>query len=130
VIPPVGEEIPALVKAPIDRVQLVKYAGASGDFNPIHTDHLFAQEAGLPSVIAHGMLAMAALGELLTGWAGTGSVRKMQVRFLAITSPGDRLTCHGKVTALDEQIIHLEIWAEKDDGTRTAAGTAEVALRS
>jgi acyl dehydratase len=127
-VPAIGEEIPPLVKPPVERVQLVRYAGASGDFNPIHYDHLFAQEAGLPSVIAHGMLTMGFLGELLTRFAGAASVRKIQVRFQAITFPGDAVTCRGRLTEVEGDLARLEIWAEKGDGTRIATGTAEVRL--
>jgi acyl dehydratase len=120
-----GAEIPALTKC-IDRVQLVRYAGASGDFNPIHFDHLFAQQAGQPSVIAHGMLTMGFLGELLTRWSGPASVRHLQARFQAITYPGDTIICRGRLLSLQDGVAALEIWAEKPDGTRTASGSAEV----
>jgi acyl dehydratase len=124
----VGQEIPSLTKPPLDRVQLAKYTAASGDFNPIHWDHLFATEAGMPGVIAHGMLTMGFLGELCTRFAGAGRVKKMQVRFLAVTFPGDVITCRGRVTRIEDGVTDLEIWAEKQDGSRTAAGTARLIL--
>lgn len=126
--PFVGQELPALVKPAIDRTQLVRYTAASGDYNPIHWDHLFAVEAGYPGVIAHGMLTMGFLGELLTRWAGAGAVLSIRTRFLAVTYPGDVITCRGRVTSVTDDRASVEVWAEKADGTRTAEGTAEVKI--
>ena len=77
----VGDALPVLF-APIRRADLVRYAGASGDFNPIHWDERFAREVGLPDVIAHGMLTMAVAGRLVATWAGDpGAVVEYGVRF-------------------------------------------------
>ena len=77
----VGQEIPAKTY-PVDRLALVKYAGASGDFNPIHWDDRFAKSVGLPDVIAHGMFTMAQAGRFVTDWAGDpGAVIDYGVRF-------------------------------------------------
>lgn len=126
----VGNEIPSLTKGPIDRTQLVRYAAASGDFNRIHHDEPFARDAGFESVIAHGMLSMGFLGQLLTDWAGPHSVLCLNVRFLAVTFPGDLITCKGQVTGkrVEEtaQLIDLRVWCEKSDGTVTVDGTATV----
>ena len=65
----VGDELPALAKAPVDRVQLARYAGASGDFNPVHVDETYAKSIGMPSVYAPGMLVMGFLGQLMSDWA-------------------------------------------------------------
>jgi len=80
----VGDELPPLVKGPIQQIQLTRYAGASGDFNPIHQDHEFAKAAGMGDVFAHGMLSMGFVGQCVTDWAGPGAVRKLGVRFAAI----------------------------------------------
>ena len=77
----VGAELPPLVKGPIQQIQLTRYAGASGDFNPIHQDDEFAKAAGMGGVFAHGMLSMGFVAQSLTDWAGAGSVRKLGVRF-------------------------------------------------
>ena len=77
----VGTELPPL-RVPIQRVNLVMYAGASGDFNPIHWNETFAKAVGLPDVIAHGMLTMATAGRVVTDWVGDpGAVLEYGVRF-------------------------------------------------
>lgn len=128
-----GDELPSLTKEPITEVQLVKYAGASGDFNPIHTVHHYAEKAGLGGVIAHGMLSMAFVGQHVTRWIGeAGTLRRLKVRFAAMTRPGDVITLKGKVTgksrAGEENLVTCEVWAEKADGTKTVTGEAAVAL--
>src|ERR1700704_341103 len=92
-----GAVLPDLRKPPITKVQLVKYAGASGDYNLIHTDDETARAVGLEGVIAHGMLSMAFLGEYLCWLAGPESVRRLSVRFNEMVRPGDTLTCRGRV---------------------------------
>ncbi|HOF01403.1 MAG TPA: MaoC/PaaZ C-terminal domain-containing protein [Spirochaetota bacterium] len=92
-----GYEIPSLTKEPITQLQLVKYAGASGDFNPIHTIEANAKEAGLDGTIAHGMLVMGMLGQAITNWAGIMSVKSYLATFKSMTKPGDVLTAKGTV---------------------------------
>jgi acyl dehydratase len=94
----VGDTLPELSRGPITETQLVRYAGASGDFNPIHTVPRVAQEVGLDGVIAHGMLVMAFGGKLITDWAGARALRKYNVRFSGMTKPGETLICRGEVT--------------------------------
>lgn len=129
-----GEEIPSLSKGPITRTQLVKYAGASGDFNPMHHDEVYAQEAGMPGVFAHGMLSMGFLGQLITDWVGNGALRKLGVRFQAITWPGDIITCKGKVTKKYQEggknYVECDIWAENQKGEKTVSGKALLDLPS
>ncbi len=129
----VGDEIPSLTKPPVTEVQLVKYAGASGDFNPIHTVHHYAEKAGLGGVIAHGMLSMGFVGEHVTRWMGeSGTLKRLKVRFVAMTRPGDVVTLKGKVTEKresgGERLVECDVWAEKQDGTKTVTGSATVAL--
>jgi acyl dehydratase len=92
-----GDQLPELTKDPITQIQLIKYAGASGDFNPIHTVPDFAKEAGLEGTIAHGMLVMGMLGQMLSSWAGIKPVTKYSVNFKSISRPGDTLTAKGIV---------------------------------
>src|SRR5690348_3919195 len=89
-----GQVLQPMVKPPVTKVQLVKYAGASGDFNPLHTDDAFAQSIGMPGVIAHGMLVMGFLGEYVMELAGnTAETTNFRMRFGAMTRPGDQITC-------------------------------------
>src|SRR5438067_3779035 len=94
-----GSLLPDLRKPPISKVQLVKYAGASGDYNLIHTDDETARRVGLEGVIAHGMLSMGFLGEYAASLAGPQKVKRLKVRFAAMVRPGERLTCRGRVEA-------------------------------
>lgn len=118
---------------PITRTDLVRYAGASGDFNPLHHDHAFATDAGLPDVMAHGMLSAGLLGSALTRWFGPGNVRHYAVRFKSPVWPGDVLTA--RCVALDaaedsrcgpEAELALELARNGDDVVLT--GTARVAI--
>ena len=122
----VGDALPPLEKPPLTTMQLVQYAGASGDFNRIHYDEPFAKEGGFPSVIAHGMLSMAFFGQLVGSWAGAATIARLSARFKAVTYPGDRITVAGQVTARDEsaRTIELTLHAKKADGTVTLEGAA------
>jgi len=92
----VGSEISILVKAPVDKVQLVKYSGASGDFNPLHTDPEVGKAVGIGQ-IAHGMLIMGFVGQAITDWVPKKFLKKLSVRFAGMTRPGDVVTVTGKV---------------------------------
>jgi len=128
----VGDELPPLVKGPIQQIQLTRYAGASGDFNPIHQDDEFAKAAGMGGVFAHGMLSMGFVGQLVTDWAGAGQVRKLGVRFAGLVRLKDTITCRGRVLAKsskdDVHLVDLEVWAENDKGDKVVTGKATVAL--
>ena len=110
----VGDEGP-VVSHELTRTCLVKYAGASGDFNPMHTDEVSAQAAGLPSVFGHGMFSMGLLGRAVTDWAGHGNLKRYGVRFTKQTWPGETLSTRIIITGKEEQ----------DDGRRV---TADVSL--
>src|SRR5947209_2210326 len=127
----VGDALVPVDKAAFTTMQLVQYAGASGDFNRIHYDEPFAKEGGFPSVIAHGMLSMAFFGQLVADWAGGPEhVARLAARFRAVTFPGDRITVGGEVTARDEAAgtVELTLFAKKADGTITLEGSATVRL--
>lgn len=128
----VGSEMPPLVKGPIEQIQLTRYAGASGDFNPIHQDDEFAKAAGMGGVFAHGMLSMGFVGQLVSDWAGAGQVRKLGVRFAGLVRLKDTITCRGRVLAKsskdDVNLVDLEVWAENDKGEKVVTGKATVAL--
>jgi acyl dehydratase len=128
----VGTELPALDLPPISRTTLALFAGASGDHNPIHIDVDVARSAGLEDVFAHGMLSMAYLGRLLTGWVPQQQLRSFTVRFVSITPVHGQPTCTGRVVALDqhdgETRATLDLEVHLADGTLTLAGTAVVAV--
>lgn len=93
-----GDPIPPFVVANLTRTDLVRYAGASGDFNPIHHDQTFAEAAGNPTVFAHGMLTAGFVGRCITDYVGVQRLRRFKVRFATRVWPGDTITCKGKVT--------------------------------
>ena len=128
----VGDELPPLVKGPIQQIQLTRYAGASGDFNPIHQDDEFAKAAGMGGVFAHGMLSMGFVGQVVTDWAGAGQIRKLGVRFVGLVRLKDTVTCRGRVLARSSKdgvnLVDLEVWAENQKGDKVVTGKATVAL--
>jgi acyl dehydratase len=123
-----GEELQPLRKPAVSKVQLVKYAGASGDYNLIHTDVETARQVGLDGVIAHGMLSMGFLGEYAASFAGPQKVRRVKVRFAAMVRPGDELTCRGVVREVSDGRAVIDIWAENGAGEKVTTGEAEVEI--
>ena len=128
----VGSEITPLVKQPTTR-QLVMWAGASGDYYPIHYDKDFAQSKGLPGVIVHGQLIGCFLGQLLTDWMGEqGSLRKLTCSYKSVNFPGEALICKGKVNKKyvedGEHYIECNLWVENSKGEKTISGKAVLTL--
>ena len=128
----IGEELPPLVLPPLTRATLALYAGASGDTNPIHIDVDFARAAGMPDVVAHGMLSMAWLGRLLTNWAPQRDLREFSVRFSAMTQLGERITCTGRVTEKLERdgdrLVRVALATANEAGELKVSGDAYLAL--
>lgn len=136
---PEGEPVGPLEKA-VSQAQIDAYAEASGDHNPIHVNAEAARAVGLEGTIAHGMLSMGFLGQLVTDWLAAqpgdgqgqghgGWLARLRVRFQAMVRPGDTLTCQGVLVAgapAGRQAI--EIWAQNQRGERVTAGEAEVVL--
>jgi acyl dehydratase len=117
----------------LSRTQLVMYAGASGDYNPLHSDDLFTKEvAGYPGVFAHGMLTMGATGRVLTDWFGPDRLTRYGVRFVNQVWPGDTLTATATVEAVrDENGQHfadLAVVTTNQDGQTVVSGTATARL--
>ena len=113
----------------LSRTQIVQYAGASGDYNPVHTDEVFATKvAGYPTTFAHGMLTMGLTGTMLTSWVGDGRLESYGVRFVSQVWPGDTLTAKATVEALreenGEQIVDLVISTINQDGQEVLRGRA------
>ena len=126
----VGDVREAVLVENLTRTQIVMYAGASGDFNPIHHDETFATKAaGYPSVFAHGMLTMGMTGRLLTDWLGDGVLRAYGVRFVKQVWPGDSLTAKGTVTAIgDDGTVEIEVVTTNQNGEPVVAGSARAVL--
>ena len=117
----------------LSRTQLVQYAGASRDYNPLHSDEVYTtQVGGYKSVFAHGMLSMAFLGRLVTSWVPQSQVRKLGTRFTSITWVGDTITVSGKVTGKREEggqkLVDLEVRCTNQNGQDTLQGEATVVL--
>jgi acyl dehydratase len=123
----VGDELPPLVKPPVDRTQIARYAGATGDYNPLYVDEHLAKNAGFPSAHAPGMLAMGFLGELVVDWLRGARLRRYAARFVKIVWPGDVITCRGRV--VDRRFegngiyaVDIEVWAENQRGELVLKG--------
>jgi len=117
----------------LTRTQIVQYAGASGDYNPVHSDEKFVTEiAGYPTVFAHGMLTMGMTGTLLTDWVGDGRLTNYGVRFVNQVWPGDTLTATAEVTAIrnedGQDLADLTITTVNQDDTPVLTGTATARL--
>ena len=125
----VGTQLPFLQAEPISRLTLALYCGASGDHNPIHVDTDFARAAGRDDVFAHGMLGMAYLARLVTGWVPQGAIRSLSTRFVAITHVGDRISCSGTVVEkLADRQVRLALTAQDHSGIVKLEGVAIVEL--
>jgi acyl dehydratase len=129
-----GSEIPALVKYPTT-MQLVKFAGASGDYYQIHYDKDFALASGLPGVIVHGWLTLSFLGQMLTDWLGEGgTLVKLSGSYRGMNRVNEDIICNGKVTRKyveeNKHYARVEIWAENPRGEKTVTGSAVVILPS
>ena len=122
-----GDEAPALSHK-LTRTDLVQYAGASGDFNPMHTDEVAAKAAGLPSVFGHGMFSMGLLGTALTDYVGVGNLSTYKVRFTKQTWPDEVLTTKivvsGKRVEGEARFVDLECSLANQDGEVKVAGEA------
>ena len=109
----------------LSRTQIVMYAGASGDYNPVHTDEKFTKEvAGYPSVFAHGMLTMGMTGRMLTNYVGDGRLTKYGVRFTSQVWPGDTLNSTATVVDVTDGIVNLSVETTNQDGALVLSGYA------
>jgi len=127
----VGDDLPAIAKPPLTRATLALFAGASADHNPVHIDIDAARDAGLPDVIGHGMLTMAYVAQVLTGWVPPSAIRSYSVRFVAPTRIGNALTCTGAVVAKDlgpDGAVRIALQAVDQFGDVKVRGEAEVLL--
>jgi acyl dehydratase len=129
-----GDEVPKFVVENITRTDICKYAGASGDFNPIHHDQTFAEKAGYPSVFAHGMLSAGLVSKCVTDYVGRPSLRIFRVSFRSQVWPGDTITVGGKVTRKfedkGEKRVEGELVATNQKGEPVIQGAFVAALPS
>lgn len=113
---------------PLTRTMFVKYAGASGDFNPMHHDDTIAQQVGNPSVFGHGMLTMGLAARVVKDWFGPEAIRKFQVRFSKQVWPGDVLTCVATVSGIrdegGERLVDLDLAVTTQNGDKAITGSA------
>ena len=129
----VGDEHQEVVVDNLTRTQIVQYAGASGDYNPLHTDEIYTTEvAGYPSVFAHGMLSMGLTGKMLTNYVGDGRLTKYGVRFVSQVFPGDSLTAKATVEAVRDEdgdsFVDLALSTVNQEGTEVVRGTASARI--
>src|SRR5437764_5653713 len=128
----VGDAIPKLVKPPVSHLQLVRYAGASGDFNPLHTDPKIGELIGLGGIIAHGMVIMGFVGQMLSDYVGPTALREFGVRFKSMTHLDDVITCTGTITEKHEvdgeARISGKVQATDQNGDVKIMGTFAAAL--
>jgi len=125
----VGDTHSEIVVENLSRTQIVMYAGASGDYNPLHSDEVYTtQAAGYPSVFAHGMLTMGLTGKMLTNYVGDGRLTKFGVRFTNQVWPGDTLTSTATVAELREEngqkLVDLTLSTKNQDGKEVVSGSA------
>jgi acyl dehydratase len=130
----VGATITAGAEAPVKevtltRTDLVQYAGASGDYNPMHHDEIKAQAAGMPSVFGHGMFSMGFLGTALTDFVGIENLRSYSVRFVKQTWPGEVLRTKVVVRSVEDGIATLDCSLENDKGEAKVSGEATAVVK-
>lgn len=129
-----GDEAPPLIVPNITRTHIVRYAGASGDFNPIHHDELYAIRTGNDRVFAMGMLTAGFLSHMITDWVGDGNLKKYKIRFATRIWPGDTVICKGKITKKyareGQNCIEAEVFAENQKGEKAVIGTIVAELPS
>jgi acyl dehydratase len=125
----VGDVHTARLVEDLKRTQIVQYAGASGDYNPLHTDEVFTtQVAGYPSVFAHGMLTMGMTGKMLTDYVGDTRLTKYGVRFTSQVWPGDTLDSTATVKAVNGDKAEFEVKTVNQNGIEVLSGYAEARL--
>lgn len=128
-----GDQAPVRSRV-LTRTDLVMYAGASGDYNPMHHDEVQAQAAGQPSVFGHGMFSMGFLGTAITDYVGVGNVRRFQVRFAKQTWPDEELrttiVVTGKRTEGPDHLVDMDVRLLNADGEEKVVGEATAVVLS
>jgi len=131
----VGDTHTERVVENLSRTQIVQYAGASGDYNPLHSDEVYTtQVAGYPSVFAHGMLTMGLTSKMLTNYVGPGRLKKFGVRFTNQVWPGDTLDATATVEAIRDEdggkVVDLKLSTTNQDGKEVVSGSATARIEA
>lgn len=130
----IDDEMPFGTAGPMTRTDFVRYAGAGGDFHPLHHDEPYAQKFGMPSVFGMGLLHAGILGDHLARWVGPNNVRKFAIRFTGQVWPGDVLTLTGKVDRVEDtdtgRVAHLTLSVLRQTGDSAITATAVAAVAS
>jgi len=126
-----GDSRSQVVAESLTRTQIVQYAGASGDYNPLHTDEPFAREvAGYPGVFAHGMLTMGLTARVVTDWVGEERLAEYGVRFAAQVWPGDTLTATATVESAEDGVVRFTVRTTNQKGDVVLTGRAVARLEA
>lgn len=123
-----GDTAPVVHVEEVTRADIVKYAGASGDFNRLHIDEPFAKAKGNDSVVAHGMLPGGYVSHMISDWFGIQHVERFRIRFQSRVMPGDSLTVTGTITNVTESTVEADIVVENQDGTEVISGDVSAQL--
>lgn len=122
----VGYELPPVEKGEVTHTQFVRYAGASGDFNPIHTVVPFAEKVGLGGVIAHGMMIMGFIGQAIGTWFHPDQLLRFSVRFQAMTRPGEQITIRGEIVGETDDTWKCEAVAVNEAGEKKVSAAFDI----
>ncbi|WP_088011599.1 MaoC/PaaZ C-terminal domain-containing protein [Gottfriedia acidiceleris] len=118
----IGDSLKPVVLEPVSRIDLIKYAGASGDFNPIHTIDEEAKKAGLPGIIAHGMWTMGNLAKLFSDYVEVGFIENYSIRFKNMVFLNDVITLNSTFEKVDENILHFKVNAKNQNDVSVITG--------
>ncbi|PET55569.1 dehydratase [Bacillus sp. AFS001701] len=118
----IGDSMKPVVLEPVSRIDLIKYAGASGDYNPIHTIDEEAKKAGLPGIIAHGMWTMGNLAKLFSDYLEVGFIENYSIRFKNMVFLNDVITLNSILDKIDENILHFKVNAKNQNDVTVITG--------
>ena len=126
----VGESLQQVQLEPVTRLDLIKYAGASGDFNPIHTIDEDATNAGLPGIIAHGMWTMGNLAKLFTPYLGEGFIENYSIRFKGMVFVGDVISLTATLKEKEDDKLVFDVAAVNQEGKGVLVGKVDFSLKA
>lgn len=121
----VGDRAASRTYGPLTRTDIVRYVGASGDFNPLHHDDELARAAGFPSLFSAGMFQAGLLATFAVDWLGAEEIRRFRTRFVEQVWPGDVLTCDGEISGIDDDRITVSLTCTRQTGGVAITGEAD-----